>query len=301
MNTYANLRYHLIFRTLDFAPLLTPPHGLELCRYVNAIVKRHQGMLLEAAAQPDHVHLLLGTRPSVALADLVRVVKASSSKWLNENNHRPGWFRWEPGYGAFTVSESQVSKVQRFIQNQHKFHQATTLDDEFVRFVEKHGFEYDATPGERYTHTYPWLRIHVIFTTKLRMPLISETLESDLYEIFGQLATKNRAKLVDVGGIADHVHLILAPHQSVSVADLLRSIKNESTYWMRERLGGDAFFAWQRGYGVFSISSSQISTVCKYVGRQKAHHQKMTTEDEFRRLLIEHGLDIKNPEPEGNS
>ncbi len=274
---------------MDGAPLLTPAHGDELCRYVNGIVKNHRGMLLEAAALADHVHLLLGTRPCVAIADMVRDVKANSSRWLNERSRR-GWFRWQPGYAAFTVSESEVPRVGRFIRRQPEFHRTTPLDEELVRFVEKHGFEYDATPSERQRHTYAWLRIHVIFSTKLRMPLIPATSEDELYQTFGRLAAEHRAELVEVGGIADHVHLVLAPHQSVPVADLMRSMKNESTTWLRARLGNEAFFAWQRGYGVFSVSSSQLPAVREYVGHQKEHHQGTSTEDEFRKLLAEHGL-----------
>lgn len=124
------------------------------------------------------------------------------------------------------------------------------------------------------------------------MPLIPATLDDDLYQTFGRLAAENRAGLVEIGGVADHVHLVLTPHQGVPVADLMRPLKNESTYWMRERLGDAAFFAWQRGYGAFSVSSSRLPIVCEYVRCQKEHHQTTSTEDEFRSLLAEHGLDV---------
>ena len=291
MNTFASLVYHVIFRTADGAPLLAPSHEQELCRYVNGMVRNRRGILFEASAMPDHVHLLLSIRPSIAVADVVRDIKASSSKQLNENSSRRGWFRWEPGYGLFSVSESEVPRVSRFIRRQQQFHQKSTSEEEIASLVEKHGFEYDATASEHQRHTYAWSRVHVVFSTKLRMQIIPEALEKDLYQSFGRLASGHRSELIEVGGIADHVHLVLAPHQSVPIADVLRTIKNESTYWMRDHLGDEVFFSWQRGYGAFSVSLSRLPTVREYIRQQKEHHRTTSTEDEFRNLLTEHGFD----------
>lgn len=293
MNTYTNLHYHLIFRTLDGAPLLTPSHGSDLCRYVNGIVKTRQGMLVDTAAMPEHIHLLLGLHPSVALADMVRDIKAISSKWLNQTYNRRGWFRWQPGYGAFTVSESQITKVRKFFLRQHQHHQQLTSEEEFVRFVERHGFEYDTGPAERRRHTYAWSRIHVVFSTKLRMALIPETMQDDLFQKIGQLATQQRAELVEAGGIADHVHLVLATDRTIRLADLVKSIKNESTYWLRDCLGEKSMFAWQRGYGAFTVSLSELPVVRRYVQAQKEHHREISFEDEFRKLLTGHGLALQ--------
>jgi putative transposase len=95
---------------------------------------------------PDHVHLVIQIRPDVSVAEIVRLVKANSSKWANERPDRAGAFAWQRGYGAFTVSVSQLEVVREYVRGQEEHHRKTTFQEEFVEFLKRHGIEFD----ERY-------------------------------------------------------------------------------------------------------------------------------------------------------
>jgi len=92
---------------------------------------------------PDHLHLLVGLRPDMALSDLMRDVKAGSSKYVNEKRWVTGRFSWQEGFGAFSYSRSQLSTVIRYIENQQKHHTTKSFRDEYVELLEKFGVDYD--------------------------------------------------------------------------------------------------------------------------------------------------------------
>jgi putative transposase len=144
--TYTDLNYHLIFGTKDRHPSLLPEFRDELCRYLGGIVKAHDGHSVEINAVADHVHLLVRLPATVALADMMRALKASSSKWLNETKTQNRRFGWQDGYAAFTVSRSQVSRVAAYVRNQAVHHRTTSFRDELVSFLKRHNVAYD----ERY-------------------------------------------------------------------------------------------------------------------------------------------------------
>jgi len=93
---------------------------------------------------PDHLHLLVGLRPDSSLSDLVRDVKANSSKFINENRWVAGRFSWQEGFGAFSYSRSQLGMVIRYIENQQKHHVTKTFREEYVELLEKFNVDYDA-------------------------------------------------------------------------------------------------------------------------------------------------------------
>jgi len=92
---------------------------------------------------PDHLHLLVGNKPDIALSDLVRDVKAGSSKFINEKHWVRGRFSWQEGFGAFSYSRSQLGTVIRYIENQQNHHARKTFREEYVELLEKFGVEYD--------------------------------------------------------------------------------------------------------------------------------------------------------------
>src|SRR4051812_47953569 len=105
--TYTNLLFHIIFSTRDRAAMITSGLRPELFNYIGGILRNEGGVLLEIGGMQDHVHLLLKIKAEQSVAELVRLVKANSSKWVNEKPRREERFEWQGGYGAFTVSESQ--------------------------------------------------------------------------------------------------------------------------------------------------------------------------------------------------
>jgi REP element-mobilizing transposase RayT len=132
---------HVIFSTKDREPLIEPEMGRRLFAYMGGVVPEMKGSALIMNGVVDHVHLLVNLPAKVALADLMRVVKANSSRWVHEELRRP--FAWQTGYGAFSVSQSNVDEVTQYIAGQEAHHRRLTFQEEFVAFLKRHGIAYD--------------------------------------------------------------------------------------------------------------------------------------------------------------
>ena len=141
--TYTCLRYHLIFGTKARTPHITPDIQTRLYDYVGGIIKREGGALICAGGTADHVHLLASLHPQSSVVEIVRKVKANSSKWIHESFSQMSAFAWQTGYAAFTVSQANVEDVQRYISNQEVHHRKKTFEEELIEFVERHGIPYD--------------------------------------------------------------------------------------------------------------------------------------------------------------
>jgi putative transposase len=144
--TLTNQLYHIIFSTKDREPLIQESFRDELEKYIAGIVRNDGGILLRIGGMPDHLHLIAKFKPDRSVAEMVRLIKANSSKWVNECHGEPGRFAWQSGYGAFSVSLSQFDALQAYVANQHEHHRTRTFQDEYRDFLNKHGIEYD----ERY-------------------------------------------------------------------------------------------------------------------------------------------------------
>ena len=142
-STFTNLLYHITFSTKQRVPLITNDFQEELYKYIGGIIRAEGGTQLEIGGIADHVHLLVKFKPSVTVSEMLNRIKANSSKWVNENNKSKQRFSWQEGYGAFSVSESQVSVVREYIQNQEVHHRKQTFQEEFIAILERHGVEYD--------------------------------------------------------------------------------------------------------------------------------------------------------------
>ena len=141
-NTYTKLIYHLVFSTKERLPLITPELREPLFNYIGGIIRKHRGVLMSAGGIEDHVHLLVNLRASLSVSEHLQEIKGGSSRWINDNN-RADRFAWQTGYGAFTVSESQVPAVRRYIESQEEHHREMTFKEEFLALLERHGIEYD--------------------------------------------------------------------------------------------------------------------------------------------------------------
>ena len=142
MATYTKLLYHLVFSTKDRRPLITPELRDPLFQYIGGIVREHRGVLMTAGGMPDHVHLLVNLRAQPSIADHLQAIKGNSSRWLNKRNPDRR-FAWQAGYGAFSLSESKVPSVRRYIANQERHHRRISFKDELIQLLERHGVDYD--------------------------------------------------------------------------------------------------------------------------------------------------------------
>lgn len=142
-NTYTQIYLHVVFAVEGRQNLIAPEHNDELQKYITGIVTAQRHKLIAINNMPDHLHFLVGLRPDAALSDLVRDVKAGSSKFINEKRWVMGRFSWQEGFGAFSHARSQLGAVIRYIQNQQKHHAKKSFRDEYLELLEKFGVEYD--------------------------------------------------------------------------------------------------------------------------------------------------------------
>jgi len=144
--TYTNLLFHIVFSTKYRKNIITPEIQERLYEYIGGILREQKGILLQIGGMPDHVHILAKLSPSLAISDVIRNTKASSSKWCNETFQTNTKFAWQRGFGAFSVSFSNVAQVQKYVENQQKHHKKISFADEFRHLLVRHGIEFD----ERY-------------------------------------------------------------------------------------------------------------------------------------------------------
>ena len=132
--------------------------------------------------------------------------------------------------------------------------------------------------------------IHVIFSTKFRKPLILPEIRSSLYNYLGGTILKLNSYLHEIGGIEDHVHLLLSLSRTMSASQLVEEIKKSSTKWIKTQGTSYQNFAWQKGYGAFSVSQSNLDSAKVYIQNQDEHHKKITFENEYRRFLTQYNI-----------
>ena len=131
---------------------------------------------------------------------------------------------------------------------------------------------------------------HCVFSTKERRPLIQPQLQERLWPYLGGIARQNAMLPIQVGGVADHVHMLLALPSTLSLAKALQLIKGGSSKWVHETFAEHLLFGWQVKYGAFSVSYSQLDKTIRYIQTQAEHHRKMTFQQEFLALLRKHRI-----------
>jgi REP element-mobilizing transposase RayT len=145
MASYTNLLYHLVFSTKRREPLLHADLRPRLIEYLGGGIRDEKGIALGIGGTADHVHMLAKLRQDNAVSDVVRGIKANSSGWIHRTFPELQHFAWQEGYGAFTVSQSQVEGVKEYIRNQEKHHQKLTFQEELVKLLRALGIEFDET------------------------------------------------------------------------------------------------------------------------------------------------------------
>jgi REP element-mobilizing transposase RayT len=126
--------------------------------------------------------------------------------------------------------------------------------------------------------------IHLVFSTKNREPSIAADVRPRLHAYIAGILEQLKCPSIQTGGVADHVHILFALHRTVTQSDAVEEVKKGSSKWMKVE-GREPSFAWQAGYGAFSIGESQVETVEHYIRNQEEHHRKMTFQEEYRKLL----------------
>ena len=150
-NTFTQIYIQIVFTVQGKLNLIHETHKEELHKYITGIVSKRNQKLLAINCMPDHVHVFVGMTPDIALSDLVRDIKAGSSKFINDNKWIRSKFRWQKGFGAFSYSDSQIDRVVKYINNQEQHHRKRSFKDEYYEFLQKYNVNFD----ERYL--FEWI------------------------------------------------------------------------------------------------------------------------------------------------
>ena len=141
--TYSQIHIQTVFAVQNRKSVILNSWREQLYKYMIAIIQNNGHKVLAIGGTADHVHILIGMRPSQSLSDLMKDVKGCSSKWINENRLANGWFSWQEGYGAFSYAKDDLPNVIRYIENQAEHHKQKDMVDEYKGLLEEFNVEYD--------------------------------------------------------------------------------------------------------------------------------------------------------------
>lgn len=141
-NTFSQIYIHVVFAVKGRENLIHKWKD-ELYKYICGIVNGNHQKVYTINGMPDHIHILLSIKPDCMLSDLMRDIKASSSKWINTKKFVKGKFQWQEGFGAFSCAQSQLDVVIAYIDNQEKHHSKRSFKDEYIELLQKYQIQYD--------------------------------------------------------------------------------------------------------------------------------------------------------------
>lgn len=142
-------------------------------------------------------------------------------------------------------------------------------------------------------HSFVSCLMHCVFSTKDRKPHLSPEIRQDLQPYLGGICRNNKMKSPMIGGVEDHIHILLSLPSTMSIAKAVQLLKGNSSKWIHETFPSLKSFEWQEGYGAFSIGVSGIDATTKYIQDQANHHKRRSFKDELRTILKKHGLDFE--------
>ena len=143
-------------------------------------------------------------------------------------------------------------------------------------------------------HSFVSCLVHCVFSTKERRRLITADLQQRLYPYLGGIARENKMKALAIGGVEDHVHMLLSIPSTLSIAKSVQLLKGNSSKWIHETFSKRRLFEWQEGYGAFSIGVSGVEDTLRYIQSQKEHHQRHSFKDELIVFLEKHGIEYSS-------
>lgn len=132
---------------------------------------------------------------------------------------------------------------------------------------------------------------HITFSTKYRQPLIDDKIENDLHAYLGGICNELECLPIKVGGYIDHIHILCVLSRKIAIMNLLKEVKRGSPKWIKTQGREYEEFYWQDGYGIFSVNSTDLEVVIKYIANQKAHHENKTFQDEYRGFLKKYNVE----------
>ncbi len=142
-------------------------------------------------------------------------------------------------------------------------------------------------------HSFVSCLLHVVFSTKERRPFITEPLAKRLWPYIGGIAVHKKMRTLKVGGVADHIHILLSLPSTLDIAKAVQLIKGNSSKWVHDEFPEFRDFEWQEGYGAFSIGISGVAATTAYIENQAEHHRKKSFKDELKQILKKHQIECE--------
>ena len=141
-------------------------------------------------------------------------------------------------------------------------------------------------------NTYTSIHLHLVFSTKNRERWITPDIEQSVWSYMGGICRTHGVKALHIGGVEDHIHLLISLPTTMALSEWMRRLKGESSKWISSQWPSMKSFAWQDGYGAFSVGQSQLPDTIQYITRQREHHAKSSFEKEYRKFVTTHNLPV---------
>ncbi len=260
----------------------------QLYHYLSTIIKSNEGKLYLAGGSHDHIHCLISMAPTISVSSMMRMIKSHTSKWIKYQTSVDPKFTWEDGYTAISVQNDRVDAVCKYILDDEKRHEKLSYKEELINLLKHQNIQFH----EKYymTNTHTKLLLHIVWSTKNRKACLAKSICASLYAEISKTVVKTGGIIHAIGGIEDHIHLLIETNRNIALSDVIKEIKVTATHWLASKDSIFSDFEWQQGYGAFSISFLTLEAVNQYIRQQEMHHKKSTSADEWNTFIMNKGL-----------
>lgn len=276
---FAQQLIHVIWSTKTRAYKIPPAIQNPLYTYLSTVAKSKDGKIYIAGGHVDHVHCLISLPQALSLSSLMQAIKGNSSRWIKQQPSIDPNFAWEDGYTAMSVQHDRIDPVCEYINNEEQRHANLTYSAELSKILTLQNIQYE----EKYflTKTHSKVLMHLIWSTKNRVPFLDGGIRVNLYQKITDVVSKIGGAVHAIGGVEDHVHVLIETPRNMALSDVINDIKVSSSHWVISKGQPYQDFHWQIGYGAFSVSLSTMPAVQQYIANQEEHHKSSTFADEW--------------------
>lgn len=299
---------HLVFRIRNGSPVIKDQDLPNVFAFMAQLAERGGCNVIKIGGVGDHVHLLLRLPRTQSIAQTAEGVKSNSSRMIRRLRPYYHNFAWQSGYGVFGVGYDHIPHVKSFIEHQPNRHASISYAEEYsniLRLCDEPYFpigtdvdslmrKMKASEPTDIEKPHCVVTIHLVFHIGLHSPVIREEEMPSIFSVLSEAITGAECKTLAVGGINNHVHLLFRLPRTRSIADACEFIKSFSS---RKISMSDPYyetFAWQKGYGAFSVSYDNVPKVMTYIANQKEHHAIRPYRNEYISLLEQHSESYDN-------
>lgn len=237
------------------------------------------------------MHFLWRVPPNIALSDLVRKSKQHSTIWVNNDSSPVNlWrhFSWDTSYTAMAIGPNNLNTAHRYLDGQGIYHKDHNYAKELAGFLKHHNITYK--PQFLLKNTFHSIPVHLVWATKHREAILEKTIRLELFEFIAEQTTSMKLDLMKIGGVEDHLHLLLRVPPKWAVSDLVKIIKTKAATWLQKNSSNYRNFSWQEDFGGFSVDVSNIGTIENYIENQEEHHRQQSFDEEWKIFQRFYGL-----------